>query len=435
MRKIAVWGMAWLAVMICISMFFAGTIKTMTTAKVQLVAAKEGRIEERIRLEGKLIFPETSEVTVSGLGDDIALSTKVVYVGEGRWVEAGEPLFSADVVGYPKLQDGYQEEYNAAQSDSFEIDRKLGSMRMTRMEEMWLEAHDALVAADQEVLKAQTDLQVYDNLHANGEERQVLENAVTDAWSKKRAAQDAFDKINRMGINQELMQLVLDSREAQQRRLEAGAKITALRTLKEQAACICAPHAGYVVSIPIKVGATYNGQGPAMVMSAESLDQAGGVLRADLSKTDKRIEIGTKITITAGGAEIGAEVTDRGIDANGSWYADVAVTREQITELGGAAHLMSENTSMICTYRAKTSTTLLPVSAVRGTGDNRYVLLVSEKRNSLGEAVMVAVKQEVHVITETEDTVSIEENLGRQRVAYMEDRPIDDGTEVMAYAQ
>lgn len=97
--------------------------------------------------------------------------------------------------------------------------------------------------------------------------------------------------------------------------------------------------------------------------------------------------------------------------------------------------MMSENTSMICTHRAKTSTTLLPVSAVRGTGDNRYVLLVSEKRNSLGETVMVAVKQEVHVITETEDVVSIEENLGRQRVAYMEDRPIDDGTEVMAYAQ
>lgn len=229
--------------------------------------------------------------------------------------------------------------------------------------------------------------------------------------------------------------MVLNLRDAHKRMSEASEKITALRTLKEQVACVRAPHAGYVVSVPIKMGEVYSGQGPAMVMSADNPDNEGGVLRADLSGTDKRIEAGTKVVVSDGGREISAAVTNRGIDVSGSWYADVAVTRAQITEIGGAAYLMREGVNMTCTYRAQTSTTLLPVSAVRGSGDNRYVYIVAEQNNSLGETTLVVVKQEVHVIAETEDTVSIEEDLGRQRIAYMEDRLIDDGTEVMAYAQ
>lgn len=436
MRRIAIRGMAWLAAAVCMSMLFSGTMKTMTTAKVQTVVAKKGRLEERVRLAGRLVFPDTVELTVPSMDEEAVLNVRTVEVSAGRWVEAGEPLFSADVSGYEKQYAAYQAEFDAAQSELLEIDRKMGTLRLTRMEEMWLEAYDALAAAERAVLSAQTELVVHDNLHGGqGEARQGLEEALAHAQARREEAQEAYERVNRLGVNQDLMRLVLDSRGAQERMQEASGKITALRTLKERAACVRAPHTGYVASVSVRAGETYNGRGPAVVMSADSPDGAGGVLRADLSGTDKRIEPGMKVVLSGGGREVAAEVTARGMDAGGGWYADAAVTRAQIEELGGAARLMREDAEMTCTYRAQESTTLLPVSAVRGSGEHRYVYILSEKHGGLGEPVMTAVRQEVHVLAESEDTVSIEEELGRQRIAYMEDRPIDDGTEVMIYAQ
>ena len=44
-------------------------------------------------------------------------------------------------------------------------------------------------------------------------------------------------------------------------------------------------------------------------------------------------------------------------------------------------------------------------------------------------------KQDVKVLSEVGSTVSIQDDLSRQRVAYMEDRAISDGSEVMVYGE
>ena len=96
---------------------------------------------------------------------------------------------------------------------------------------------------------------------------------------------------------------------------------------------------------------------------------------------------------------------------------------------------MGDGIDMVASYRAGSSTTLLPVSAVRGTGEDRYVYVIREEQNGLGERVMRVSRQSGKVLAEVGGTASIEEDLGRQRVAYMEDRAIEEGSEVMTYEQ
>ena len=96
---------------------------------------------------------------------------------------------------------------------------------------------------------------------------------------------------------------------------------------------------------------------------------------------------------------------------------------------------MASPIAMTASYRAQSATTLLPVSAVRGTGDSRYVYVVTTQQNALGEQTMKVSRQDVRVLAEVGATASLETDLSRQRIAYMEDREISDGSEVMAYAE
>ena len=90
---------------------------------------------------------------------------------------------------------------------------------------------------------------------------------------------------------------------------------------------------------------------------------------------------------------------------------------------------------MTVSYRSSASTTLLPVSAVRGSGESRYIYVVDEGSNALGETTLTIRRQDVTVLAEVGSTVSVQEDLGRVRVAYMEDRAISEGSTVMLYAE
>lgn len=61
----AIKGLVALAAVVALCMFFSGTIKTISTAKVRLVTAKQGKLEEEIKLSGNLTFPQTEEVKLA----------------------------------------------------------------------------------------------------------------------------------------------------------------------------------------------------------------------------------------------------------------------------------------------------------------------------------------------------------------------------------
>ena len=93
MKKWAIKGLIGTAVFVALCMFFSGTIRTITTAKVRVVTAKTGKLEEQIDLTGKLVFPQTQEFFVTGIPDERSLTVKRVRVSVGRRVKAGDTLF------------------------------------------------------------------------------------------------------------------------------------------------------------------------------------------------------------------------------------------------------------------------------------------------------------------------------------------------------
>jgi len=101
MKKMAIKGLVTLAAVVALCMFFSGTIKTISTAKVKLVTAKQGKLEEEIKLSGNLTFPETEDVKLA-LASDQSVTIKRVRVAKGRRIAAGDVLFEAEVSGYDR---------------------------------------------------------------------------------------------------------------------------------------------------------------------------------------------------------------------------------------------------------------------------------------------------------------------------------------------
>jgi len=445
MKKLAIKGLIGVAVFVALCMFFSGTIRTITTAKVRVVTAKTGKLEEQIDLKGKLVFPETQEITVSGLADDQSLTIKRVRVSKGRRVKEGDTLFEAEVTGYDSAMKTLEDAYASAQAELMDLTRKNGDIRLKRPEENWIAAYDALSEAKTDVSDAQTRLEVAarladvtleDGALPEGVTDDALlaaQQAVADAKAAEAQAQTAFDAANRLGISEDIVTYVTKSRELTEKMNETREKITALTVLAERTRTVTAPYDGYVVELNIKAGDVYTGAAAALVMSAED---SKGVLRADVTELERRVEDGTQVSMErSGGKSLSKKVTGSGTDEEGKRYIDVELSDKDISNLGSASTLMNEETKMTVSYRSGTSTTLLPVSAVRGSGESRYIYTIDEGSNALGERTMTIRKQDVTVLAEVGSTVSVQEDLGRVRVAYMEDRAISEGSTVMLYAE
>ncbi len=445
MKKLAIKGLIGVAVFVALCMFFSGTIKTITTAKVRVVTAKNGKLEEQLDFKGKLVFPQKQEITVAGIEDDQSLTIKRVRVSVGRRVEKGDTLFEAEVTGYESAMKTLEESYETAQGELMDLERKSGNIRLTRTDENWIAAYDALSEAKDEVRRAQTQLEVAARLGgvtledgalpADVQDETLLaaQKAVTDAKAVEQEAQTRFDSANRLGIGEDVVTYVTQSRELREKMEKAQEQITSLAVLAEQTKVVTAPYDGYVVEINVKAGDTYSGSIAAIVMSAED---SKGVMRADVSDLERTIEEDTQVTLErTSDKTVSKKVTGSGVDEEGKRYVDIELSDKDISNLGGASVLMNEETKVTVSYRSGTSSTLLPVSAVRGSGDSRYIYTVEESSNALGERTLTIRKQDVTVLAEVGSTVSVKEDLGRVRVAYMEDRAISEGSTVMLYAE
>ena len=62
LKKLAVRGLIIFAVVVALCMFFSGTIRTITTAKVKILTPRQGRFSQQVELTGKVVFPEAEAV-------------------------------------------------------------------------------------------------------------------------------------------------------------------------------------------------------------------------------------------------------------------------------------------------------------------------------------------------------------------------------------
>ena len=441
LKKFAIRGLVVLAICVALCMFFSGTIMTITTPKVKLASGKRGRMEEKTQLSAKIAFPNTEKFSLT-LPADTALTITRVNTRVGYSVKAGDVLVEAEVANYEQALKQYQDAYDQALEQLLTLESKNRDIRINRRDEQYAEAYFALrdagkatVAArmEMDVLLSQEGLTLPETGYPEGASDD-LKKAV-DAWraasDAEQAAQYAMDEASRYSVEDAVWTYISERRDCQDKMAEAEENMRALMTLNASAGNITAPHDGYVAELNVKDGDAYDGSQPLYTLTPEG---ELPVLRADVSQVARAVAEGTPVTMSAGSyGEIETSVASTGIDAEGRKYVDVILTNDMVSAVGSIYSMTLEEVPLTLLYRARESTTLLPSGAVRGSGDERYVFVVENTSSTFGNTAMKLRKMEVTVLAESDGVTSVQEDLSYYTLAYMEDRPIDDGNTVMEY--
>ena len=117
---------------------------------MQKIAKFEKVSFDRFQKDWLKAFPETEDVKLA-LASDQSVTIKRVRVAKGRRVAAGDVLFEAEVSGYDKEMESLRGEYDAAQKELMELERKNGDVRLKRTEE--IEELENAIADLEDILK------------------------------------------------------------------------------------------------------------------------------------------------------------------------------------------------------------------------------------------------------------------------------------------
>ena len=426
MKAKALKGFAALMVLLVVCFFFSGTVRTLTTAKVMLTYPQQGRLKETLNLTGTLRFSATEDVTVS-LPEGVALTITQVNVAPGMAVSAGDVLFETVFTGVDALIAAEEAAYANAQEELLTLERQNSQLRMQRTDESWLAAYDALVDAYNAQHDAEVALQVAAKLQIGTADAQ---SAYDEAAQAVASAEKTMEKLNRTGIAEDVYAYTMGKRDIQARMDEATANIVSLRTLEQSTRQITAPHDGYVVAVNLSAGQSWDGQA-ALTLSADGAEM---LLRADTSDLNRSISEGANVTVSGRfGTSVKTTVTKTGYDSHGEPYAEVGLSAREAITLDTIAHLMSQGASTQITYTAAQTSYLLPAAALRGSEGNNSVYTVTKSQNAFGQTVLTVAEQKVTLLDEGGSMVSIDGMYDNVQVAYMEDRAISPGSEVMAY--
>ena len=443
MKKFALRGMIILAVVVALCIFFSGTVRTLTTPKVRFAPAKNGKFEQSTNLTGKVVFPEEEEILFP-IPEGMNLTITRVRVSVGDRVKAGDTLAVAKVTDADKTLSTLEKDYETAQTSLRTLEKKRGDIRLSSSEQRWQEAWQA----EQDAMRAERDARVSLQVMLSqaglalaadgtlpegaGEEIRAAYNAwkaTETAWKK---TQEELTALDRYAIEDELWEDMRKMAEYRQTMAETEQKITDLEILKKQAESLTAPHDGYISEVKIEKGGSLDGETVLVKMTPADRDP---VIRVELGDTKQTVEKGTALEVesdTWGRTE--TEVVETGMSLEGHPYADCAINRDVRYALGSVAEMMKiSEIKLILSTRAKETTCLIAASAVRGSGNDRYVYVTERENSTFGGNRLKCRKMSVTVLGESGSTVSLSEDLSYEQVIYMEDRAISEGATVMAY--
>lgn len=440
LKKFALRGLAILAVCVALCMFFSGTIKTITTAKVKTTRGRSGRLEEKIQLTGKLMFPDTVGVNYP-LSDGQTIQITKVNYRVGYTVNEGDVVIEARVANYDETMKTYQNDYTTATETLQQLESKNANIRIRRTDTQYADAYFALRDARRDSVSKKIAM----NTLLTREKLTLPETGVPEGASEaliqaiddyraavqtEMDAESAMQAVERYTPEETVWTYITEKRAAEEKIAEAEEKMETLSALNASAQQIVAPNSGYIAEVLVKEGDSYDGTADLFTITAP---ETMPVLRADLSGVDKTIAQGTSVTVTGGNYSVDTTVAAVGMDQEGKKYADVTVSEDILYAVGSVYSMTLEDTPLTIVNRAKQNTTLLSTSAIHGTGSDRYVFVVETSYSSFGNSTMTVRKQSVTVLAEADGVASIQEDVGWYDIAYMEDRTISDGDTVMLY--
>lgn len=443
MKKFALRGFAILLITLIGCFFFSGTIKMLTTAKVMLIFPNHGKLKEQISLIGYLTFSETEGIRMASGNEGSAFPIKRIHVTKGSYVKAGDVLFEIDTSGLNTTITEYETTYQNAQKELLALERQYANLRITRTDQDWLNAYDALLAAKDASYEAHIHLDVVVQglgvelgdeefpEGTDGEKLTAAQEAADLADTNVVKAQTAMNKAARFEISEDAYQYTMRRRELETKMNQAYDSLVAQRSLQACQGVITADHDGYILDVKISEEEVWDGSSAAVIMSAQN---ATCFLRARLPENTRSLTVDTQVMLAGlDSVQLKTRISAVGYNANGEPIIDASLKASDIATLGTAYGLLNNGIRMTINYVAPSSSLLIPVSAVRGNGADRYVFAVTENRNSFGQAIYVIEKKEVTILDETSEYVSVSSASDVGCIAYMEDRSISEGSEVIPY--
>ena len=441
LKKFAIRGLIIFAVVVALCMFFSGTIRTITTAKVKILTPRQGKFSEEVELTGKVIFPAAEPVKLEN-AKDVSLTITSVKVQPGSEVEKGDVLFTAEIADYEKNMDTLRTSYNEAANQLADLERKNSNLRLRPTDEAWAKAYEALTAAQNTELDLRVNrdaLLAVEGLKAgDGSLPEGASDELKEAWTAHEqaaqalaAAEEAMAQAERYNISDDVRTYIVDKQKYQTQMEDYEKQMVDLRVLRSTLQNVTAPDDGYITEVNVKAGEAFDPSGAAYSFCPGKEDP---VLRIDTSETTLTISRGTDVSFnsTRGGTVEGS-IDATGVTSTGETYADVELSSRMIRDLGGSVAMLANDITVRVSYRSNDTTTLLPSSAVRGSGDDRYVYVLEQRQSAFGVNSLVTKKQSVSVLAEAGSLVSVAEDLSYMQVAYMEDREISEDMTVMEY--
>ena len=467
-------GLLILTCLVLAGLFFARTVQTAATAKVQIITATRGKLDDTITVPGEIRFSNNEPFTIKGAGS-LNLVVDKVMARPGYLIKPGDVLLTASV---PDFEDKLKELRLAYEKKVRErTEAVAGSLRILQTseqndyynamvkatDEYWdklFKAKAAAIAAGHELSDdpnewnlppagtaedtqaVQAGPQTQEEFGGGDDEPEDKMKAAMlealDAMRKKDEASllfksfytgnrrpapkvsgDVFDYIKKIdGMNEEIHGYLDEMLE--------------LEKLKLRLQTIRADREGWLTEFGLKAGDRYDGSKPAYALSAPG---ELPVLRCDITDISKRESISKGMKARVQGAE--REMTISGVEeaADGKTYAIIELDENNISALGGLSRLMSEKPAVSILYKSPKTATLLPLTALRDGGDDRYyVYVIDQDRDGiLGNSTYTVKKREVTVIETSARLAAVGDDLSELKIADREDRTLSEGQAVMEY--
>ena len=462
-KRKALKGLLILGCVLLASMYFAQTVQTITTAKVQKVSATRGKLEDRIDVKGEVRF-SNSEPFILEDARAMKLTVDQVLAQRGGLIKAGEPLFTAILPEYEskmeQLRADYKEKVRARSQKVADNIRMMQTSEQNDLHNAMLKATDAYwdklfkaraaaLAAGQELpedmarwdIPEAVDTAVpVDKAEETEEEKlaAAMHEAMREAHTAALARDEATGRLKRLYVDRKtvyepVFDYIKDIDGKSEELYRLIDEMTALERQKAALETVRAPRDGWLTEFDLKQGDTYDGSKPAYSLSAPGEQP---VMRCDITDVPKVKAIGKGMKASVEGSEREFAVSDVQIMADGKKYALIDLDESAVEELGGLAKLVQKPVNARIIYKAQRTTTLIPLSALReGQGENsHFVYVISQNYGGLlSGSTMTVEEMKVTLIDKSARMAAIEEDIAHREIADRADRQLSNGQAVMEY--
>ena len=434
-KKIAFRGFLVLIIAAALCLFFSGTLKTMFMPNVQLVTIKSGKLMEHFELPCMLVYRDTENFAQSV--SDTVIVTKC-NVQQGDFVKAGDVLFSLQFAGAAEIEKQLISNYEDVLTRQADYERTYGSLHMQKGEQQYILAYEqmknAIAGESDALLKVEQLLPPGVALPEEGYPEQAdeaLMNAIDEwhTWSSyKSDAMAAFQKQKGNGIRDTVWDAYMEKKSLDREIEEARTALSDFYAERDALKSIVAPHDGYVASVNVQLGDSYSGFSPLYALTSATGEP---VLEVNTKTTGLKLSNVVKTTIATEWGDFECQIRDEDFNRNGEKCTYLSVPQELLNKGISLRRIADSNITATLSTNTAASHALIPVSAIHGIGNSRYVYVVEEKKSPLGNTELVVREFPVKVLAESDGMAAVEESLKGSRLAYMEDRPLSNGVTVL----